>query len=180
MSQLRTLASTLRTVLLWFLGTAIISVWFIFHDNKFDYRPLLIGVLLPDFVDIWFGGARALHSVLVTVVVMGVIVLSTSRLKPTRARLLPLPIGMFLHLVFDAAFASTRTFWWPFSGFRFANQSLPVANRMGYNVLLELAGAALLYWAWKRFALADPRRRQQFWRKGWLVDEKGQPQTGTC
>lgn len=157
---------------LWFVGTAVLSIWFVFHDDSFDYRPLLLGVLLPDVIDVWFGGARVLHSVFASVVVMSAIVVSTSRYKRTRALLMPLPIGMFLHLVYDAAFAKTEVFWWPFSGFGFDDASLPVADRWVANIFLEIAGILLIRWAWQRFGLSEPQRRQQFVQKGWLVDQK--------
>jgi hypothetical protein len=36
------------------------------------------------------------------------------------------------------------------------------------NVALELAGVAMLVWAWRKFGLADPQRRRQFIRSGTL------------
>ena len=39
-------------VLLWFIGTAIVSVWYVFSDPFFDYRLLLVGALLPDLIDV--------------------------------------------------------------------------------------------------------------------------------
>ena len=38
-------------MLLWFLGTGIATVWFVFRDPRFDYRVLALGLLLPDAVD---------------------------------------------------------------------------------------------------------------------------------
>ena len=38
-------------MLLWFLGTALLSVFFVFTDPRFDYRLLLVGSVLPDLID---------------------------------------------------------------------------------------------------------------------------------
>lgn len=159
-------------MLLWFVGTAVVSVWFIFHDDAFDYRPLIAGALLPDVVDVFFGGARVMHTVVASVAVMTVIVLTTSRHKPTRSHLMPLAIGLFMHLVFDAAFAKTKVFWWPFSGLHFGDASLPVADRWLANIALELIGAFLIRWSWERFGLASDENRKRFLANGWLVDQK--------
>ena len=35
---------------LWFFGTAILSVWFVFRDDRFDYRLLIVGSILPDAI----------------------------------------------------------------------------------------------------------------------------------
>ena len=46
---------------LWFVATAIVSVWFVFRDPRFDYRLLIVGSVLPlaDGRDGW--GVRAAH-----------------------------------------------------------------------------------------------------------------------
>jgi hypothetical protein len=155
-------------VLLWFWGTAFLTVWAVFHDPSIDYRVLLVGAILPDVIDGPFGGARVAHSVTFSVAVLVVVMLGTIGRRPLRRRLLFLPIGMILHLVFDGAFANTKVFWWPFSGLSPSHASLPTVDRGGWNVLFELAGLAILAWAWRRFGLADPRRRQLFWRTGHL------------
>ena len=103
----------------WFIGTAVLAMWNVFHDSRFDNRLLIAGVLIPDVVDAVWGGARGLHSVTGSVVVLAVIMLVTYGRKPIRRRLLAIPIGMFLHLVFDGAFNNTDVFWWPFTGVTF-------------------------------------------------------------
>ena len=87
---------------LWFLGTALVSVYFVFTDPRFDYRLLLVGSLVPDLIDVPFGQARWAHSWL--------------------------------------------------------------------NVAMEAAGAAMLWWAWRRFCLDDAVRRNRFLREGVLSD----------
>jgi hypothetical protein len=155
-------------VLLWFFGTAFLTVWMVFHDPSIDYRLLLLGSILPDLVDAPFGGAAIAHSVTFSVVTLIVVVLATIGRRAARRRWLALPIGMFLHLVFDGAFANTKIFWWPFSGASLAEQALPSIERGAVSVLLELIGLLILVWAWRRFGLADAQRRRLLWRTGHL------------
>ncbi len=153
---------------LWFLGTGVLTVWFVFTDPRFDYRLLLVGVLLPDLIDVPFGQARWAHSLTVTVGVMALVMMVTAGRKPIRRLLLGLPIGMLLHLVWDGAFSATKVFWWPFSG-SWGNTRVPSLERAwALNLVLELAGAAMVWWAWKRFKLAEPERRREFLRAGLL------------
>ena len=159
-------------MLLWFLGTAIVSVWYVFSDPFFDYRLLLVGALLPDLIDVPFGQARFAHSLTVAVGVLTAVMLVTAGRKPVRRLLLGLPIGMLLHLVWDGAFASTKVFWWPFSG-DWGDVRVPSLDRPVLDVVLEVAGAAILVWVWRRFGLADPQRRQRFWREGVLSEPVG-------
>lgn len=154
-------------MLLWFLGTGLLTVWFVFTDPRFDYRLLLVGVLVPDVIDVPSGDTRWAHSLTVTVGVMVFVMLVTAGRKPIRRLLLGLPIGMLLHLVWDGAFSATKVFWWPFSG-SWGKTRVPSLERGWLNVALELAGAAMLWWAWKRFKLAEPERRRQFIRCGSL------------
>jgi hypothetical protein len=53
---------------------------------------------------------------------------------------------MFLHLVFDGAFANTKMFWWPISGLKFGDYALPVFDRGLINIPLEIVGVLLLLW----------------------------------
>ena len=153
----------------WFIGAATLAVWFVFHDPRFDNRFLILGVLIPDPIDLLWGGARGLHSVAASVALLLAIMLATMGRRPMRRRLLCLPIGTFLHLVFDGAFGNTRVFWWPFSGLSFSGARLPSVERGLLNVVFEVFGIALCAFAWRRFGLADPDRRRSFLRTGSLA-----------
>lgn len=153
----------------WFLGTAFVAVWFVFRDDRFDYRVLALGALLPDVVDGVTGGVWVMHSVVAGVVAMVVVMAVARRGSVRRRRWLALPIGMMLHLVFDGAFNSTETFWWPFAGFEFAQESIPSLQRMPINIALELIGLALLGWLWKSNQLSIPANRARFISTGRLV-----------
>ena len=167
MLELRTPAGPL-TVLLWFCGTAIVSVWFVFRAPAFDYRLLCVGALLPDAIDVWFGGARAFHSITVSIVVLLGVVLASAGRKRWRKRALAIPIGMMLHLVYDGAFTKARLFWWPLGGVHFQDDPLPVVSRGILDLPLELLGAAMLVWVWRAFGLRSPARRMEFLRTGRL------------
>ena len=153
---------------LWFVATSVLTIFFVFRDPRFDYRWLIAGALLPDVVDVWFGGARVLHSLAGAVGALVVVMIVTAGRRPIRRRLLSLPIGVLLHLVFDGAFSATEVFWWPFMG-GFDDAPLPIAQRGWWNLGLELAGAAMIAWAWRFFGLADAARRREFLTEGRLT-----------
>ena len=156
-------------VLFWFVGTAVVSIWFVFRDPAFDYRLLVVGSVLPAVVDAAFGGARVLHSVTFSVALLAVLMLATPGRRPIRRMLLGLPLGTLLHLVFTGAWTDSRVFWWPFLGVSFDDAAHPVAARGWWNVPLELAGLGLCWWVYRTARLADPDRRAWFRRTGQLA-----------
>ena len=159
----------------WFIATSIWSVWFVFRDPKFDYRLLAIAALMPDLLDGLFqafGMAHgAMHSVVTSITVLFVIMIATAGRRPSRQRLLALPIGMFMHLIFDGAFSATKTFWWPLTGARLRDESLPSIERGILNLPLELFGIVSCIIAWRYFALSDKTRRTKFLKTGALNRE---------
>ncbi|MEZ5216411.1 MAG: hypothetical protein R2715_07430 [Ilumatobacteraceae bacterium] len=164
----------------WFLGAGMVAVWNVFHDPRFDIRLLALGLLLPDLIDGPLGGARFMHSVTASVVLMIVLVLATIGRRPLRKHLLAVPIGTFLHLVLDGAFNDTRAFWWPFSGLSLPDGGLPSLERpLWLNVVLELCGLLMLRWFWRRFSLADPEVRHRLFTTGALPGARD-PQGATC
>lgn len=157
-------------MLLWFVASAVLAVKFVFNDPRFDYRLLVVGVLVPDLVDVVFGGARVLHTLVFSVGLMTLIMLSTRRGSTLRRRTLPLAIGTFLHLVFDGAFANTDVFWWPFTGSSFGDARLPVAERGAVNLVLELLGAVGVAWIVRRHGLNTREARRRFMSTGELTE----------
>jgi hypothetical protein len=153
---------------LWFIGTAVVSVWYVFRDPRFDYRLLAVGAVLPDAIDLPDGHARWAHSLTVAVGVLIVVMLSTVGRKPRRRLLLALPIGMMMHLVWDGAFASTSVFWWPFTG-SWGDVRVPSLQRGWLNAAFEAAGGLLLAWIWRRCELTDPQRRSDLIHRGLLI-----------
>ena len=155
-------------MLLWFVATAWLAVWIVLHDRTFDYRLLAVGAVLPDVIDGVTGGVGVMHSVVTSIAVLVAVMLVTFGRRPIRRRLLAIPFGTFLHLVFDGAFNNTRVFWWPIAGRAVQGHSLPSIERGALSVLLEVIGAVILWWWWKRFALAVPVNRTAFLRIGHL------------
>ena len=152
---------------LWFIGTAVASVWYVFRDPRFDYRLLAFGALVPDIIDLPGGQARWAHSLTVAVGTLAAVMLLSVGRKPIRRLLLALPIGMLLHLVFDGVFSSTEVFWWPFTG-SWGDVRVPSLQRGWWNVILEALGALVLVWMWRRCNLADAERRGRLVHHGLL------------
>jgi len=157
------------TVFFWFIGTAIVTVWFVFRDPLFDYRLLIVGSVLPSAVDAVFGGARLMHSLVVSVVLLVVLMLATPARSQIRRTLLALPIGTLLSLVFTGAWLDAQVFWWPFLGPSFDDAPHPVLSRGWWNVLFELIGVGLCWWVVSRADLRDRSRRELFRQTGRLV-----------
>jgi len=155
-------------VLLWFVGGSFLAVWLVFRDPSIDHRLLVVGAILPDIVDLPSGGRWIGHTVLASVMLLLGIMLGTRGRRLLRRRLLALSIGTFLHLVLDLAWTDTETFWWPAFGLDLGGGPLPSIERGPSNVVLELAGLAIVVWAWRRFRLGEPERRRRLLRSGRL------------
>jgi hypothetical protein len=156
-------------VFFWLIGTAVVTVWFVFGDPAFDYRLLIVGAVLPGIVDVFFGGARVMHSITFSVVLLAVLMLATRGRRPIRKMLLGLPVGTLLYLVYSGAWTNASVFWWPFFGLDFDDAPHPVAERAWWNVPLELIGIGLCWWVVRRADLRDADRRMRFWRMGQLA-----------
>ena len=133
-------------MLLWFVGTSVAAVWFVFRDPQFNFRLVVVGALIPDIIDGIGGGAGPLHSVVTVIALLAVVMLITTGRRPVRKPLLAVVIGLFMHLVFDGAFANTSMFWWPLGGFATYEQALPSVDRGWINIGLELVGVGLIFW----------------------------------
>ncbi len=155
-------------MVLWFAGMSVLLVWTVFRDPAIDYRLVVVGALAPDLIDALTGGTWAAHSVLFSVVLLLAVMLGTRHRRALRRRLLALPIGTFLHLVLDGAWADTDAFWWPLTGWSFGDTPIPSLDRGWVNLVLEVIGAAALVWCWFRFGLDDRERRRVLWCTGRL------------
>jgi hypothetical protein len=152
---------------LWFVGTAIATVWFVFRDPRFDYRLLVVGSVLP-LLDALFGGARVMHTLVFSLALLVAVMLLTVGRRQARRLWLGVAIGTLLHLVFDGAWTNTDVFWWPFGGWSFDDAHLPEAARGWWNIPLELAGLAILVWVWRTAGLAESARRRAVMHTGGL------------
>lgn len=149
---------------IWFASMSIVLTWYVFQSPALDYRMIALGSVVP-VVEVPFGGGP-LHSLVVPTVVLTVVMLTTGGRRLVRRRWLGLPIGMYLHLVLDGAFMDARTFWWPFMGWGFSSGAAPELSRGLLTPVMELVGIAVIWWAWGRFGLDDPGRRERFLRTG--------------
>ena len=159
-------------MLFWFIATSVWSVWFVFRDPKFDYRLVALAALAPDLIDALRGAVGPMHSVVTSIAVLFAIMIATAGRKPSRQRLLAVPIGMFIHLIFDGAFSNTKTFWWPLTGISLSENSLPSVERGPWNLPLEIVGVIGCVVAWRYFSLADKSRRTNFLKTGSLHRSK--------
>jgi hypothetical protein len=152
----------------WFIGGAAFIVWNVFRDPSIDYRVLAIGALLPDVLDLPTRH-RVAHSITVSIAFLVVLMVATIGRRALRKRLLMIPIGMFLHLVLDGVFQSTRTFWWPITGTAAVRGDLPSVDRpVMLTVIFELIGLVVLRWFWRRASLSNPQQRASFLASGHL------------
>lgn len=118
----------------WFIATAVFTVFFVFRSPAFDYRPLMVGSLIP------LASVRVLHSVVFSVAFLAVVMAATVGHRIVRRRLLGLPVGTMLHLVFTGAWTNDEAFWWPLFGWSIDDATHPVAARGWWNIPLELVG----------------------------------------
>jgi membrane-bound metal-dependent hydrolase YbcI (DUF457 family) len=155
-------------VILWPAGMSLAMVWLVFRDPALDHRLVLLGAVAPDLLDGFLGGARFLHTVTASALLLLAAMLLTRGRRHGRRRFLAVPIGTFSHLVFDGAFADATTFWWPWLGGAL-DAALPALERATPLLLMqEVLGAAVLVWFWHRFGLGDAERRGRFLRTGRL------------
>lgn len=151
----------------------MVAVWLVFRDPAIDHRLVIAGALLPDVVDGLLAlsggvGPWPAHTLVANAGLLVAVMLATRGRRQLRRRLLALPIGTFLHLVLDGAWTDTEVFWWPAFGTSVGRQVLPSVERGLVNVVLEAVGLVALVWAWRRFRLGEPQRRQVFLRTGRL------------
>ena len=150
---------------LWFIGPSVLIVWAVFRSPTADYRMVALGAVIP-LAELPIGEPRVLHALIAPVAVMVAIMIGARGRRLVQRRLLGIAIGMFLHLVLDGIWGDTDAFWWPFLGTEWSDAPLPELDRGPAIVVLELAGLAACWWAWRRFRLDEPDRRALFLREG--------------
>jgi hypothetical protein len=152
-------------VILWFVGPSVLIVWAVFRSPSADYRLVALGSVLP-LVELPIGEPRLLHALAGAALGLGIVMVAARGRRVVQRRWLGVPIGMLLHLVLDGAWANTEAFWWPALGIEWSTDELPELGRGGFNVVLELVGAAVCWWLYRRFRLDEPARRAELLRTG--------------
>ena len=142
-------------MLLWFLGTALALVWFVFRDPGFPFGGVAIGAILPDVLGLLPGGVAPTHSIVVVIAYLGLAMALTIGRRTLRKKSLAVAFGLFIHLVADFVFTNDKLFWWPLGGFSIGPMSIPTFERpLVVNLGLEVVGVILLWWFFRRLAVA--------------------------
>ena len=155
-------------MVIWFAVLALIGVALVFDSANLDYRLVMAGALLPTFEGLlghpWVG-----HTLVAPVAVMAFIMLVARGKRLVQRRWLGVPIGLFAHLVLDGTWANTQVFWWPFAGWgKLTESQVPEFSRGTTGWALEALALLLAGWAWQRFGLGNPAKRQDLWKNGRL------------
>ncbi len=164
-------------MILWHLGVTTLIVRYVFRDPKMDLRWVLVGSILSDLIDKPIGSVffnevfrthrLFAHSVTFPIVGLFVVLAVTRRGSAVRRGLIGAVIGVFVHLLLDAVWATPEAFWWPFFGWDFPRVAdsdiVALVGRMLSDPLVwagEAAGAAYLILLWRRHLSApgDLRR----------------------
>lgn len=142
----------------------------VFRDPALAYAMVALGALIPDLLDLTYGGLGPGHSIVVGGTLLAAVMLATRGRRRLRRRLLGVPLGFMFHLVLDAAWAAApATLWWPLGGWaagaRLPSLTRPLPLLMG----LELIGVALGVAAARGIGSARQARRDS---------RQGQPPDG--
>lgn len=151
-------------MVLWFAGLSFALVLIVFDSAALDYRLIVAGALVPWLNFVW-GDPWVMYSVFFPVVLMVVVMLAGWGRRLVQRRWLGLPIGVFLHQVLAATWTRQELFWWPAFGIDVDGVRPPVAPT-ALVIILELAGAAVLFWLYRFLGFDNAGRRERFARTG--------------
>ena len=142
-------------MLLWFIGSALAMVWFVFRDAHFPFVWVALGAVLPDVIGVVPGAVKPTHSIVSVVGYLTLAMLLTIGRRARRKKALALAFGLFMHLVADFVFTKTKLFWWPLGGTSVDATRIPTLDRpLLANLALEALGVLLLLWFLRRLAVA--------------------------
>lgn len=142
-------------MLLWFVGTSLALVWFVFRDAHFPFGWVVAGALAPDVAGSISGAVAPTHSLVSVVGYLTLAMFATIGKRPLRKKTLAVAFGLFIHLVADFVFTMDEVFWWPLYGTSVEQSRVPSFDRaLSVNLLLEAVGAILIVWFLRRLAVA--------------------------
>ena len=169
----------------WFVGLSFVFVAWVFASPAIDYRLVAVGSVVPvvetidyrlvaagsvaPLVEMLADGPWVLHTLLAPAAAMTIVMLVFMGRRLKQRRWLGLPIGMFMYLVLDGAWARTELFWWPVFGLNVDQGDLPTWESPGVIVIMELIGLAAIGYAVRRYRLAEPEARMLLVREGRLT-----------
>ncbi len=164
---------------LWYIGVSFLFVAWVFASPAIDYRLVALGSVLP-MIEMLLDGPWALHTLLAPVAVMCLVMVVLSGRRLLQRRWLGLPIGLFMYLVLDGAWARSELFWWPVFGATVDAADLPSWKPLPVLILMEIAGLAALVYGARRYQLDRPEPRRLLVRDGRLTRAAMGPTTGSC
>lgn len=166
-------------MLFWFAGLTFIGVAWIFASPAIDYRLVLAGSVLP-VIEMIAGGPWVLHSLLAPVAAMTLVMVVFQGKRLVQRKWLGIPIGMFMYLVLDGAWARTTLFWWPLFGFSADDGDIPTWESPAVLIVMEIVGVLALVWSARRYRLTNEAERRLFLSKGRLSRALMSDPPGTC
>ncbi len=129
----------------------------------------MLGAVTPIAVDLLTPGYAAAHTLLGAVLLFIAVIVATRKRRHLRRRLIGFSIGVFFHLILDLTWTREVLFWWPLLGSEVDTPGFGAWDRPVVVLLaMELVGAAVLFWAYRRFGLNDATLREDFMRTGHL------------
>ncbi|MEM9518902.1 MAG: hypothetical protein AAGA37_06265 [Actinomycetota bacterium] len=157
----------------WFVATAVLLVLFVFDSPAMDYRWVAVGGVLP-LVEALTGRPWILHTLLGSVVLLGLVMALTVGRRLRRRAWLGVPIGTFVFLISAGVWFRQDLFWWPVGGGFDALGSgpLPEFDRpLGVLLVMEAAAVVALVMIGRRLGFGEPHHREAFLRTGRVPKE---------
>lgn len=149
---------------LWFCAVSFALVMIVFDSPALDYRLVMLGSVLP-WLDYLWGPPWVMHSVFFPVAAMSAVMMFGWGRRLVQRRWLGLAIGLFMHLVLAGTWTSADLFWWPAFGWS-VDGVRPQVPPFALALILELLGAGVAVWLWRRLGLSMMHRRSELVRSG--------------
>jgi membrane-bound metal-dependent hydrolase YbcI (DUF457 family) len=161
---------------------SFLGVFVVFRDPAIDHRLVMLGAVTPIAVDLVTPGYAPAHTLLGAVLLFVLVIVVTRKRRNLRRRLIGFSIGVFFHLILDLTWTREVLFWWPLLGTEVDTPGFGAYDRpISVLLIMEVVGAAVLIWAYRRFGLSDTALREDFMRTGHLdKDRMGPGEVPTC
>ena len=169
-------------MLFWRLGAITFLFRWIFRDPIVDMRFLVLGVVLPDVIDLVAAtvigavDARLWAHTLLVPTVLAIVILFTTRRGRRRRAWMALVVAWMLHLLVDQMWLHEDVLFWPVFGLDIVEVSAggfwAAAWRRAladpWRWVLEGVGLAYLWWLFVASGLRDKAARERLVATGRL------------
>lgn len=157
----------------WFVAASVLLVLFVFDSPAMDYRWVAAGGVLP-LVEALSGRPWILHTLLGSVLLMGLVMVATVGQRLRRRAWLGLPIGTFTFLIAAGVWFRSELFWWPAGGFDAIGEGpVPEYDRpLAVLIVLEVAAIVALVVIGRRLGMDEKANREQFLHTGRVPRER--------